>query len=70
MTSTRTDLILGTVTALVDRLLIVDRENDDELPPGAIEQALIHGEVTVEWMAARFKQELGARLEEATGLTG
>lgn len=56
----RADLILDTVTDLVDRLL--DREGDDELPTGTIEAAVTSGEITVEHMATRFAQELGARL--------
>lgn len=56
----RADLILDTVTDLVDRLL--DREGDGELPTGAIEAAVASGEITVEHMATRFTQELGARL--------
>lgn len=62
MLGERADLILEAVDVLVERLLVADRETDDELGPGDVQAAVAAGEITVEHMAARFAQELGARL--------
>ena len=64
MTS-KTGLILEAVTVLVEYLLVVGRESDDELLPGDVEAAVASGQITVEQMAARFAQELSAKLPEA-----
>ena len=57
----RADLILEAVDALVDRLLVVDRELDDELHEGDVETAIVKGEITVERIAHRFAVVLCAR---------
>ena len=57
----RADLIIEAVDALVDRLLVVDREIDDELHPGDVEAAIVNGEIAVERIADRFAVVLHAR---------
>lgn len=52
------DIILGTVCDMVADFLFYDRKNDDELPEGAIEQALAEGVVTVEEIISTFEKEL------------
>ena len=60
-TTYRANLILEAVDTLVDRLLVVDREIDDELHPGDVEEAIVKGEITVERIAERFAVVLAAR---------
>lgn len=58
-TETYTELlILNTVKDLVLDLLLYDRREDSQLPPGVIEQAIKTGEVTVESIVGAFRAEL------------
>jgi hypothetical protein len=50
------EIILLTVEDLVDTLL--DRRDDEELPSGTIETAVLSWNVTIGEMAARFEQKL------------
>ena len=52
------DLILNTVDDLVGSFLYYDRKEDEELPRGAIDQAVADGEITVEEIVERFRAGL------------
>ena len=69
MLGERADLILEAVDVLVERLLVADRENDDELGPGDVQAAVAAGEIAQEHMVTRFAQELNARLSGQTTTT-
>lgn len=49
--------ILDTVTDCVTGLLYYDRKEDDELPVGAIEDAIRDGVVTVDEIVAKFRAQ-------------
>ena len=51
---TRAERILGTVDDLVADFLYYDRKEDENLPRGAIEAAILEGEITPELIAERF----------------
>ncbi len=51
-------LILGTVSDTMWRLLYYDRKEDEELPVGAIENAIKDGTVTVEEILAAVRKEI------------
>lgn len=51
-------LITDTVKDLVSKLLYYDRKDDDELPRGAIEEAIDAGVITREEIAEAFKEAL------------
>lgn len=51
--------ILGTVSDAVSNLMYYNRKEDDDLPVGAIEQAVEDGVITYDEMAAKFRKELG-----------
>lgn len=50
--------ILGTVEDLVGSFLHYDRKEDEDLPRGAVEDAIAAGEVTVDEIAAKFRSAL------------
>ena len=50
--------ILGVVDDLVANFLYYDRKGDEELPMGAIEEAVKSGEVTVDEIVAGFRKGL------------
>lgn len=52
------ELILGTVSDLALDFLYYDRKEDEELPRGAIEQAIDDGELTVEDIVRQFRTKL------------
>lgn len=54
----RKELILGTVDDLVTSLLWDDRKEDEELPRGAIQDALAAGEITIAEITAQFHASL------------
>jgi hypothetical protein len=54
MPETRKQLILYTVDDLAQILLYDGRQEDEELPNGAIEEAIAAGEITVAEIAAQF----------------
>lgn len=56
------DVILLTVDDLVTAFLWDDRKEDEELPRGAIEQAVEAGHVTVEEIVERFRAALTSEL--------
>lgn len=50
--------ILRTVTDLVGSLMYYDRKEDEDLPRGAIEQAIKDGEITYYDIIKKFSDEL------------
>lgn len=55
-------LILNHVTGLVADFLYYDRKEDEDLPSGSIERALINEDITVDEITDAFKNELHERL--------
>ena len=55
---TRKELILANISDLVSDLMYYDRKEDEELPRGAIQEALSVGEITLEEMIYKFREEL------------
>lgn len=62
MAKTRADTIMVTVDDVVLRLLVYDRKEDEDLPYGAIQEAVRNGELTEEDIVDRFKKNLHDRL--------
>ena len=60
--SERRDVILGTVRDLVGDLLWYGRKEDESLPRGEIEAAIVAGELTADDIAAEFATALKAAL--------
>lgn len=60
---TRAEHILGTVDDLVADFLYYDRKENEELPQGAIQAAILEGEISAELIIERFT----AVLMEALG---
>ena len=54
----RRQRIFVTVSDLVADLMYYDRKEDDQLPRGAIEEAIESGEITVDEIANHFRQLL------------
>jgi len=57
------DTILGKVEDLVSNFLYYDREEDEDLPPGAIEDAVKRRVVSIEDIVAQFGASLIESLE-------
>lgn len=55
---TRRDTILGYMEDMVSNLLYYDRKEDEDLPRGAIEEAIKAGEVTSDEMIKTFGDTL------------
>jgi len=51
---TRREIILDTVSDLVGKLMYYDRKEDEDLPRGAIEEAIKEGEITVQEIVDYF----------------
>lgn len=60
--------ILGTVEDLVTDFLYYDRKEDEDLPLGAIEDAVKYGEVSIEEIIAAFEIPLRYALRPSTML--
>ncbi len=58
------ELILGTIDELVADFLYNDRKEDEDLPRGAIDDAVNSGSITVDEMVNHFRQKLEEGLEE------
>jgi hypothetical protein len=58
MPDTRKQLILNTAADLAQILLWDGRQEDEELPNGAIEEAIAAGEITADEITARFHSAL------------
>ncbi len=54
----RADLILLTLQDLVSNFLYYDRKEDEELPRGEIEDAIEAGEISLDEIVAKFREEL------------
>jgi hypothetical protein len=57
---TRRELIMATTKDLISDFLFYDRKEDEDLPSGAIEDAIASGEISVDEIVAVFKEELEA----------
>lgn len=64
MRTSRYDLIVDTVTDLVSDLLYYDRKEDEQLPRGAIEEAIQQDEITVDEIVEVFRDKLARRLDQ------
>lgn len=62
MADTRRDTILNIVDDLVSDFLYYDRKEDEDLPRGAIEEAVRAGEVTVDEIVEKFRATLQPHL--------
>jgi hypothetical protein len=51
-------LILGTVEDMVADFLYYDRKEDEDLPRGAIEEAVAQGQITIDEIVNQFRQNL------------
>lgn len=58
MTSSRKELIEGIIKDLISSLLYYDRQEDEYLPKGAIEEAIEKNEITVQDIVDKFETEL------------
>ena len=58
------DIIFSTVSDLVLDLIYYDRKEDEELPRGAIEQAVKSGEVSIDEMVELFKLKITESLRD------
>lgn len=56
--SERRQHIINTVTDLVSKFMYYDRKEDEDLPRGAIEEAMQNGEITHEEIVEIFSNEL------------
>lgn len=61
---TRREIILSTISDLVEKLLWSDRKDDEELPRGSIETAISLGEITKRDIIHRFENQLDDALKE------
>jgi len=59
----RRDIILATVEDLAAVFLYYGRKEDDQLPVGAIEEAVAAGEITVDEITGRFADVVRSSLE-------
>jgi hypothetical protein len=59
----RREIILGTIADLVSDLLYYDRKNDEDLKVDEIDEAVREGEIAVDEMVEKFRQELRENLE-------
>ena len=57
----RNSIILDTVRDLIDELLHEGRKDDDDLPRGAIEEAIAFGHISVGDIVGVFTDELIAK---------
>lgn len=58
MNKERHEIIRDAVSDLVGSFLYYDRKEDDDLPRGAIEEAIKAGELTVDDIIEDFRREL------------
>lgn len=62
MTSTDTQTLVNIVEDLVEELLWSGRKEDEDMPRGKIEEMVLSGEVTKDFILQTFKVELYRRL--------
>jgi len=58
----RRQIIFNEITDRVSDILYYQRKEDEELPVGAIEEAIAQGEITVDEIVNHFKAELEENL--------
>lgn len=58
MAKTRRQRIIDIVTDSIAGMMYYDRKEDEDLPRGAIEEAVAAGEITVEEMVTFWRDEL------------
>lgn len=66
----RLDVITDVVSDLVSDFLYYDRKEDEDLPRGAIQEAIAAGEITVEDILKHFERELRAGLRASDVAVG
>tara|TARA_R110002126_G_scaffold126956_1_gene269158 strand:- start:666 stop:845 length:180 start_codon:yes stop_codon:yes gene_type:complete len=52
------DIILSNMEDLITNFLYYDRKEDDELEVGAIEESIKTGDISVDEIVAKFKEQL------------
>lgn len=62
MSVSRRDIIIATVSDLVSEFVNNGRREDEELPRGAILEAIVEGEITEEEIVQTFAEFLKAEL--------
>ena len=67
MADSRHQTIMATVDDLALDFVAYDRKEDEELPRGAIEEALAASEVTIAQIVRRFEGALRTHLNTAPG---
>ena len=60
----RKQIIINTIKDLVGGLLYYDRKEDEDLPRGAIEDALLEEEITIDEIVQCFSDELRKGLSD------
>lgn len=50
--------VLDLIDDTIADLLYYDRKEDEDLPTGKIEEMIVSGEITVDEIVARFKEQL------------
>lgn len=58
MSKSRRQCIIDTVDDLVAQFMYYDRKEDEDLPSGAIDEALVAGEISVEEIVTEFRTKL------------
>ena len=61
----RRETVFNTIDDLVINLTFYDRKEDEDLPLGVIEEMVKAGEVTIDEMVERFRQQLTENLEDS-----
>lgn len=59
---TRKEYILATVSDLVSDLMYYDRKEDEELPRGAIEEAIANYDITLDEIVEKFREDISLNL--------
>lgn len=60
----RAQIIRDTVSDLISNLLYYDRKEDQELPPGAIQEAIVKGEISLDEIVCMFREYIQRNLPE------
>lgn len=60
---TRRELIRDTLDDLVSNFLYYDRKEDEDLPRGAIDEAVVTGEVSLDELVGWFRELLDAGID-------
>lgn len=57
-------LILDAVSDLVYDFLVYDREDDEELPRGSIQDAIKNGKITTDEIIEKFRQQFNQQIKD------